>query len=424
MFLPGFFKNSTSDKSPNGPLSPQWFSNFIGSKSNAGALVNPDTAMQLTTLRACVTLLAESVAQLDCRVYRKEDEYRTDATDHPLYDLLMVQPNAKDSAYEYFEFSQGHLGIGGDSFSLMRRDNRSFVREIIPIHPEKVQVRKGSDGLPYYYLTEHNEVLSSRHVHHVKCFSENGYTGLSPIESNPDALGLALSVEDHASGVFSRGTTMSGVIEGPENKKLFDSQKKLDDFLNKFSERHAGGPNQFSVALLQEGMSYKQLSMDNERAQLLESRRMSVEEICRLYRVPRHMVQDDSKTNFNTVEQLSINYVIYTMLPWLKRHESAMMRDFLLPEERKDLYIQFDVSQLLRGDQKSRYESYALGRQWGWLSANDIRRLENLPPINGGNRYLTPLNMADTNSTAQPLQQENQNISSKQIEEVEQICDR
>ncbi|MEB5724156.1 phage portal protein [Raoultella ornithinolytica] len=143
-------------------------------------------------------------------------------------------------------------------------------------------------------------------------------------------------------------------------------------------------------------MSYKQLSQDNEKAQLLQSRQWGVEEVCRLYKIPPHMVQMLAKATNNNIEHQGLQFVMYTLLAWLKRHEGALQRDLLLPSERRDLYIEFNVSGLLRGDQKSRYESYALGRQWGWLSVNDIRRMENLPPIAGGEKYLTPLNMVDS----------------------------
>jgi len=166
-------------------------------------------------------------------------------------------------------------------------------------------------------------------------------------------------------------------------------------------------------------MTYKQLAMDNEKAQLLESRQYGVIEVCRLYKVPPHMIQSLDKATFSNIEHQGLQFVIYTLLPWLKRHEAAMMRDLLLTSERKDLYIEFNVSGLLRGDQKARYESYAIGRQWGWLSVNDIRRMENLTPIPGGNTYLTPLNMVDT-STITGIEK----ATPSQIKEIETILCR
>jgi HK97 family phage portal protein len=168
-------------------------------------------------------------------------------------------------------------------------------------------------------------------------------------------------------------------------------------------------------------MSYKQLAMDNEKAQLLESRNFGVGEICRLYKIPLHMVQHQDKSSSwgSGIEQMSLGYVIYTLMAWIKRHEAAMMRDLLLPSERKNLYIEFNVSGLLRGDQKARYEAYAIGRNWGWLSVNDIRRLENMSPITGGDRYLTPLNMSDSGKAANTL-----NATPDQMKNIEELLCR
>jgi HK97 family phage portal protein len=212
---------------------------------------------------------------------------------------------------------------------------------------------------------------------------------------------------------------MSGVIERPREAAPITDQAKLDRLLSKFAERHSGIRNMFSVAMLQEGMTYKQLAMDNEKAQLLESRKHSSVTVCQLYKVPPHMIQMMDRATFNNIEHMGLQFVIYTLLPWIKRHEGAMMRDLLLPSERSDLYIEFNVSGLLRGDQKSRYEAYAIGRNWGWLSANDVRRLENMPPITGGDRYLAPLNMAEPGNSAKAL-----NATPDQMKEIEAILCR
>ena len=297
---------------------------------------------------------------------------------------------------------------------------KGFPRELIPVNPKKVIVLKGPDGMPYYELPEIGETLPMRMMHHVKVFSLDGYIGSSPIQTNADVLGLSLAVEEHASQVFRRGCTMSGVIERPKDAPTIKSQDAIDRLLAKWTDRYSGVRNAFSVALLQEGMSYKQLSQDNEKAQLLQSRQWGVEEVCRLYKIPPHMVQMLAKATNNNIEHQGLQFVMYTLLAWLKRHEGALMRDLLLPSERSDLYIEFNVSGLLRGDQKSRYESYALGRQWGWLSVNDIRRMENLPPIAGGDKYLTPLNMVDSKQ----ILPGNNTPTTKQLAEINSILSR
>jgi HK97 family phage portal protein len=367
--------------------------------TKSGTQVNEETAMALSALRRAVTLLAESTAQLPCEVYRRDGEHRDKATDHPLYDLLHNQPNQKDSSFEYFETAMGMLGLNGNHISLIERNNRSEITELIPVHRDKVTILKGGDGLPYYKLVEENETLPMRMVHHVKAFSMDGFQGLSPIQTSSDSIGLAMAVEEHASKTFSSNTTLAGVIERPKDAGTIKTQDGVNNVVNSFVERHAGLRNLFSVAMLQEGMTYKQMAMNNDQAQLIESRKMSVADISRLYGIPLAMLSETAGESYKSVEQHSLNFVIYALMPWLRRFESAMRRDLLLPSERRDFYIEFNVSGLLRGDMQTRYQAYAVARQWGWLSVNDIRRLENLGPIAGGETYLTPLNMVDSQNS-------------------------
>ena len=420
MFWPSLF-NSPATGSPQ--KSQNWTGNWVSSntsrQSAAGTMVNTETALGVSALRGCVTLLAESLAQLPCELYRRDDKGgRERAIDHPLYDVIHSQPNRKDTSFEYYEQGMGHLGLEGNEFSLIERDAAGFPTELIPVNPKKMGVLKGPDGLPYYQLLDYkNQILPMRSVHHVKAFSLDGYVGLSPIATNADTIGLAMATEQHASAVFQRGATMAGVIERPREATAIKDQASVDRLLSKFTERHGGGlRNAFSVALLQEGMQYKQLAMDNEKAQLLESRNFGVVEVCRLYRVAPNMIQHLDKATFNNIEHLGLQFVIYTLMPWIKRIAAAMMRDLLIPSERKNLYIEFNVSGLLRGDQKSRFEAYAIARQWGWLSVNDIRRLENMPPIKGGDRYLSPMNMVDSQQMQNSL-----NATPQQMQEIEGI---
>ncbi|MEV3830203.1 phage portal protein [Aeromonas allosaccharophila] len=397
----------------------QWISGVGARRSKSGVMVTPESALAQGTVRACVTLLAESIAQLPCELYQRSDDSRNKATDHPLYDIIHVCPNLKDTIFEFNEQRMGHLGLRGNSYSLIDRDGSGYVTELIPVNPDKIMVLKGSNGLPFYKLLDgSNQILPMRMMHHVKGFSLDGYLGVSPIQSNPDAIGLAMAVDEHAGSVFANGTALSGVIEAPN--KPFETQAKLDAFKSKFVGDYSGARNSFGVALLQEGMQYKQMAMNNEQAQLLESRKYGAIEICRLYKVPPHMIGELDRATNNNIEHQGLQFVIYTLLPWVKRIEAAMMRDLLLPSERKDLYIEFNLSGLLRADQKSRYESYALGRQWGWLSVNDIRRLENLSPIQGGDIYLTPLNMASTGKLPQGISQ----ATNEQFKEIEAILCR
>lgn len=364
--------------------------------AKSGISVTPETALTQSALYRAVTLLAESVAQLPCEVYRRKGDQREKAFDHPLYNLLHYQPNKKDSSFEYFESAQGWLGLNGNFLALIDRNNKGELTELIPVHRDKVQILKGQDGLPYYHLIDERKTLPMRLVHHVKAFSMDGFQGLSPLQTSADAIGLAIAVEEHAAKVFANGTTLSGVIERPKDAPPIKTQEGIDKVVDSFVAKKSGLRNAFSVAMLQEGMTYKQQAMNNEQAQLLESRKMSVADISRLYGIPLAMLNETAGESYKSIEQQSLNYLIFGLMPWLKRWESAMRRDLLLPSEQGEYFIEFNVSGLVRGDLKSRYDSYAVARQWGWLSVNDIRRLENLPPVEGGETYLTPLNMVDS----------------------------
>jgi HK97 family phage portal protein len=395
------------------------FGSASAAYSKAGTVVDPKTALSLSALRRSVTLLAESVAQLPCEVYKRDGDQRTRAVDHPLYDILHNQPNQKDSSFEYFETAQGFLGLNGNHIAIIERNNKANITELIPIHRDKVQILKGNDGLPYYHLIEENKTLPMRMIHHVKAFSMDGFQGLSPLQTSADSIGLSLAVEEHASKVFSNGTTLSGVIERPAESKAINNQDGIDNVVNSFVGKHSGIRNMFSVAMLQEGMTYKQMAMNNDQAQLVEARKMSVADISRLYGIPLSMLSESAGESYKSIEQQSLNFVIFALMPWLKRWESAMRRDLLLPSERKQYFIEFNVAGLIRGDMKSRYDAYAIARQWGWLSVNDIRRLENLAPVAGGNVYLTPLNMIDSEN--QEIHKNIQTASPERVAEVKQI---
>ncbi|AIY65190.1 phage portal protein [Pseudoalteromonas piratica] len=414
-----------------------FFSNLWGSNSSgnlsvapassstyakSGVAVDAKSALALSGLRRAVTLLAESTAQLPCHVYKRDGDQREKALEHPLYDLLRNQPNQKDSAFEYFETGQGFLGLNGNHIALIERDRKQNIKELIPIHRSKVQILKGKDGLPYYFLPDENETLPMRMVHHVKAFSMDGFQGLSPLQTSADSIGLASAVEEHASKVFSNGTTLSGVIERPKDAGTIKTQDGVNKVVSSFTEKHSGLRNMFSVAMLQEGMTYKQMAMSNEQAQLIEARKMGVADISRLYGVPLSMLSESAGESYKSIEQQSLNFVIYGLMPWLKRWESAMRRDLLLPAERKDYFIEFNVASLVRGDLQGRYTAYATARQWGWLSVNDIRRLENLPPIQGGDKYLTPLNMVDSKNI--DTHQQMNTATSDQIKEIRTILER
>lgn len=370
---------------------------LIGSARNsAGVTVTPESALGIPILQNCVTLLAESMAQLPLEVYqRKGKGQREAAINHPLYDVLRYQPNGFQTPYEYLEGKQIALGLRGNGYSWIDRREDGNVAALWPLANDKVQVLKGGDLLPYYRIGA-GEPVPMRMIHHVRWGSTNNYVGMSPIELHAESVGLAQAVRQYTSKSFANGVAISGVIERPREAPAIKDQSSIDRILDQWGAKFGGMDNAKKVAMLQEGMTFKPVSMNNVDAEIVAILKLAGADIARMYKIPLPMINDLEKANYNTIEQLLIQFVVFGLLPWVKRHEQSMMRDFLLPQDRREYFIEFNLSGLLRGDQKSRYEAYAIGRQWGWLSVNDIRRLENMPPVDGGNIYLQPLNMVDS----------------------------
>ncbi|OOV91939.1 phage portal protein [Pseudomonas sp. MF6396] len=372
-------------------------------RSSSGAPVTPESALGLPILQNCLTLLAETVAQLPLELYQRQDKgQREPAINHPAYDVLRYAPNGFQTPFEFRERQQGAAGLRGNSFSFIDRRDDGNITALWALHNDQVQVLKGADMLPCYRIAG-GDVVPMRMVHHVRWFGTNPYVGLSPIELHADAVGLAQAVRQYTGKSFANGVAVSGVIERPREAPAIKDQGSIDKIVDQWGQKFGGMDNAKKVALLQEGMTFKPVSMSNVDAEIVGILKLTGTDIARIYKIPLPMVNDLEKSNYNTLEQLMIQFVIFALLPWVKRHEQAMMRDFLLPSDRREYFIEFNLSGLLRGDQKSRYEAYAIGRQWGWLSVNDIRRLENMPPVPGGDIYLQPLNMVDAGKTPPDL---------------------
>lgn len=376
-----------------------WLSGLLGQsrRSAAGVSVSPALALSITTYQACLTTLAESLAQLPCGLYRREGDQRQMVADHPVSRLLK-QPNGWQTPFEYIEGAQICAAHRGNSYAFIERDEAGRPVALLPLDVDKVTVLRGADLMPYYQIAGH-EPIPQRMIHHVRWFSLNGYTGLSPVQLHCDTLGLALATHGHASAVFAHGTHLAGVLERPAVSNGQDlkplTRDRVAEIKEQWKAEYSGRDNAMKVALLQDGINFKPLSMTNADAQLIDARKLSALEVAQIFKMPPHKVGLLDRATNNNIEHQAIEFVIYCLMPWIKRHEQARMRDLLLPAEREQYFIEFNVGGLLRGDVKSRYDAYAVARQWGWLSVNDIRRLENLPPVANGDVYLTPLNMVD-----------------------------
>lgn len=374
---------------------------FFFGGTTSGKTVTERSAMQMTAVYSCVRILAEAIAGLPLHLYRYgEDGSKEKAIDHPLYALLHDEPNPEMTSFVFRETLMTHLLLWGNAYAQIIRNGKGDVVALYPLMPNRMTVDRDEHGQLYYeYQTSQDDAhtmkgavvrLSPRDVLHVPGLGFDGLVGYSPIAMAKNAIGLAIATEEYGSKFFANGATPGGVLEHPNVVK--DPERVRSSWNAAFG----GSANANKVAVLEEGMKYTPISISPEQAQFLETRKFQIDEIARIFRVPPHMIGDLEKSSFSNIEQQSLEFVKYTLDPWVCRWEQSMQRALLKPDEKPLYFLKFNVDGLLRGDYQSRMNGYAVGRQNGWMSANDIRELENLDRIakeDGGDLYLVNGNM-------------------------------
>ena len=364
--------------------------------SSSGKLVTERSAMQMTAVYACVRILSEAIAELPLHLYRyKEGGGKEKAIGHPLYLLLHDEPNPEMSSFVFRETLMTHLLLWGNAYAQIIRNGKGQVIALYPLMPNKMTVNRDTNGQLYYQYQRSSDeahtmkgsmvILQPSDVLHIPGLGFDGLVGYSPIAMAKNAIGLAIATEEYGSKFFANGAAPSGVLEHPGTIK--DPSKVRESWQQTFG----GSANSNKIAVLEEGMKYTPISISPEQAQFLETRKFQINEIARIFRVPPHMVGDLEKSSFSNIEQQSLEFVKYTLDPWVLRWEQSIQRRLLTPDEKKSYFVKFNVEGLLRGDYASRMNGYATARQNGWMSANDIRELENLdriPAEQGGDLYL------------------------------------
>jgi HK97 family phage portal protein len=370
---------------------------FLFGRTTSGKPVNERTAMQTTAVYACVRILAEAVASLPLHVYEYQDDGGKKLVhDHPLYYLLHDEPNPEMTSFVFRETLMSHLLIWGNAYAQIIRDGAGRVLGLYPLLPDKMDVQRDDRGNIYYVYSRNSDEnpmfkeygdirLKAEDVFHIPGLGFDGLIGYSPIAMAKNAVGMTLACEEYGASFFANGANPGGVLEHPGVLK--DPSKVRESW----NSVYRGVNNAHKIAVLEEGMKYQQIGIPPEEAQFLETRKFQINEIARLYRIPPHMVGDLDKSSFSNIEQQSLEFVKYTLDPWVIRWEQSLQRSLLLPGEKGKYFIKLNVDGLLRGDYQSRMNGYAVGRQNGWFSANDIREMENMNPIpdeQGGNLYL------------------------------------
>ena len=410
------------------------YSFFLGG-TTSGKAVTERTAMQMTAVYSCVRVLAEAVAGLPLHLYRvRDDGGKEKALDHPLYRLLHDEPNPEMSSFVLRETLMTHLLLWGNAYAQIIRNGKNEIVALYPLMPNKMTVDRDANGQLYYSYNRGSDeairddrsmvILRPSDVLHIPGLGFDGLVGYSPIAMAKNAIGMAIACEEYGAKFFANGAAPGGVLEHPGTLK--DPQRIRESWQAAFG----GSSNSNKVAVLEEGLKYTPIAISPEQAQFLETRKFQINEISRIFRVPPHMVGDLEKSSFSNIEQQSLEFVKYTLDPWVIRWEQSITRALLSHEEKSRYFVKFNLEGLLRGDYQSRMNGYAIGRQNGWMSANDIRELENLdriPAEEGGDLYLVNGNMLtlkDAGAFANTDERKEENSDEEILEVEEQDSER
>lgn len=370
---------------------------FYFGTSASGKAVNPSSAIQVSAVYACVRVIAETIASLPFHVYETTENGSRKAPEHPLYRLIHDEPNKEMTSFILRETMLAHLLLYGNAYCQIIRTGRDKIDSLYPLLPDKMEVDRDAGGLlTYTYTTSDGKRwrLDPRDVLHIPGLGFDGVMGYSPIALEKSAIGLGIAAEEYGSKFFSNGARPSGILTHPNTVKDPAALRAS------WNAAYGSSSNASRVAVLEEGMTFVPLSLPNNEAQFLETRKFQVSEICRIFRVPPHMIGDLDRATFSNIEHQSIDFAVHTIRPWLVRIEQAVNRALFSEKEKGRFYVQFNLDGLMRGDYKSRMEGYAIARQNGWMSANDIRELENMNAMSdeeGGNAYLVNGNMIPVN---------------------------
>ncbi|WP_312140511.1 phage portal protein [Atlantibacter hermannii] len=384
----------------------EWFGT-----SNSGKVVTADKAIQLSAVWACVRLLSESVSTLPMKIYeRQSDGSRKLARDNPVYQLLCRRPNAEMTPSRFMLMLVASICLRGNAF-VEKHFIGSKLVSLVPLLPQNMVVKRLDSGRLEYTYTENGKprVIPERNLMHIRGFGLDGVCGMMPLSSGRDVIGSAMAVEESAAKIFEQGLQSSGFLsaEQPLND---DQRERLRGYMQAFT----GSKNAGKIMVLEGGLKYQGVTMNPEDAQMLESRAFSIEEICRWFRVPPFMVGHTSKQSSwaSSLEGMNLQFLTHTLRPLLVNIEQEIARCLLGGDE--DLFAEFSVEGLLRADSAGRAAYYTSALQNGWMSRNDVRRLENMPPIEGGDIYTVQLNLT-------PLEDLKQNSQAAQAFVLRQV---
>jgi HK97 family phage portal protein len=391
-----------------GAANSQHSSDFYSGNDIKNTTISRETALTYSAVFSCVRVLAETLASMPIKLYKSgKDGNRDVVTNHKIYKMLHVAPNIEMTSYQLKEVLMMQLCLSGNAFCMKLKNSVGDVIGLYPIDSDSVVIDRNKNlpatdpnSLIYKIKSEGKEKSYTRDdIFHIAGLSLNGVDGLTPIGYMSQAIQLGMTYEEFGVNFYRNGANPSGILEHPS----FPNEEARTAIKEDFGKRWAGLKNAGKPILLYEGMTYKPITVNQTDAQFLESRKFQIEDICRIYRVPLHLVQNLDRATNNNIEHQSLEFIMYTMLPWFSRFEAAFNQQLLSDSEVKQgYYTEFLTDALLRGDISSRYKAYAVARQWGWMSVNDIRKRENMNSIKNGDIYIEPMNMKEAGTVIEP----------------------
>ena len=367
----------------------------------AGVGVDPETALTYSAIYSAVKIISETIASLPLITYRRApDGGKIRIDEHPISPVLARRPNSWQTHFEFIEMMQGHVLLRGNAYAQVLTAN-GRVSELIPLHPARIEPRMESSGPVYQYTKPDGDIVifPAEEIFHLRGLSSNGLHGLSPIAAARESIGLGMAAQEHGARLFGQGARPAGVLTHPG--KL--DQPTSDRIRQSWERAYGGLSNAHSVAVLEEGMQFERVQLTSEDSQWIESRKFQIEEIARFYRIPLHKMNSMERATFSNIESQAIEFVSDTIIPWVRRWEETILRDVFTLTRDRAVFAEFLIGELLRGDTESRYKSYAIAKQNGWMNSNEIRALENMNPIDEqGDIYWAPVNMTNAEMLIDP----------------------
>ncbi len=380
-----------------GPLDDFWYREIAGA-SASGISISPQMAMAISTVYACVRIISGTLAQLPLVVFqRTEDGGKERANAHPLFEVLHTQPNVRQTSFQFREMMMGHALLRGNGYAEIIPGARGFADQLVPLNPDRMKPSLADDGTIHYEYRRpdgRTQLFLQDEIFHLANISDDGVSGMSTVGLARNSFGLAKATEEHGSRFFSGGQTPGGVLK-MDGKLSPEGHTRLRD---SWKETHGGLQNTGSIAILEEGLEFQAMAMSNEDSQFLETRMFQVEEVASWFGVPLSLLQHTEKsTSWGTgIAQLTLGFVIFTMQPWFTRWEQEIQQDLILDPGR--FFAQFVVEGLLKGDPETRSKFYNIMIRTGVYTRNEVRKLENLNPLDGLD---DPLDPAQTNQSGQ-----------------------